>query len=204
MCSIDFVKRLDNRRPVFFYPASVILSCGSGDRALQECNRARNRPWIAVICIPPVGQTPGPGVCILGWPRSHGQSGKTHVLRPSGRILDGLPTNSATDPPFKVVQTTVLRGTRPLQRQDRPCWRCSLVALPWEFDFPSPELSQLILTLLPDALSTRTRRSLSRCSTVSHRLPLDAFTYAEGSAWLRAYLFRGSSDSSFYSPGAAW
>ena len=32
-----------------------------------------------------------------------------------------------------------------------PAW-----AVPWDFDFPSPEPSQLILTLLPDALSTRT------------------------------------------------
>ncbi|MEI6779667.1 MAG: HipA domain-containing protein [Verrucomicrobiota bacterium] len=100
MCSIDSSNDWINRRPVFFYPQRVILFCGPGDKALQECNLSTEPSVDCSDCIPPgSGKLPDRVFAFWDASASHGQSEKLIVpsaVRPP--FFHGLPTNSATDP----------------------------------------------------------------------------------------------------------
>ena len=102
MRSIDSSNDWINRRPVFFYRRQrAILSCGSGDRALQECNPSTGPSVDCSDCIPPgSGKLPDRVFAFWDASASHGQSEKLILPLSAVRPLspDGLPTNSATDP----------------------------------------------------------------------------------------------------------
>jgi hypothetical protein len=82
-----------NRRPVFFHPPGAILSRGSGDRALQECNPSPEPSVDCSDCIPPGSGTLSNRVFACpDASASHGQSEKLSVPSAASSLSDlGVP-----------------------------------------------------------------------------------------------------------------
>jgi len=101
-CSIECQTRLNKPKTSFFAVGScATLRCGSGDKALQECNLSTGPSVDCNDCIPPGSGKLSDRVFVFGdASASHGQSEKLIVplsaVRPQFSI--GLPTNSTTDP----------------------------------------------------------------------------------------------------------
>jgi len=195
MCSIDSSNDWNKPKTSFFSTRNVfILSCGSGDRALQECNPSAGPSVDCSDCIPPgSGKLLGPGCLHSGM--SSAATAKRKLIVPSAvrpPFFDGLPTNSATDPTFKVVQINVLsaRDSDRSSDQDRPCWRCSFVP------FLGVRLSVArALPAYPDLTSRRAVHAnpagvLSMVLTVFPPCSDGLHTMLRGSAWLRGLPFR--------------
>src|SRR5204863_9374751 len=102
VCSIAGSKRLNKLGTSFFAVGHcATLPCGSGDRALQECNLSTGPSVDCSDCIPPgSGRPPEPGVCFGDATASHGQSEK---------LIHSL---SAVRPPFLFCYPQILLQTQ--------------------------------------------------------------------------------------------